>query len=283
MIAVQYASTAIVVGLVGLVLSNLMRLQIGFPGVFEFINAERYYQFVTMHGMIMVIYLLTALFLGGFGNYLIPLMVGARDMVFPYMNMLSFWVYLLSRDRADGQLLRARRAHRRRLDAVPAAGHPARHAGPRLGHHPDAGVAGDLHRRHHDGRPELRHHRAAGALRGHDAAAHAAVGVGHLRRHHPGAAGLSGAVRQRRDDAAGQDPGHQLLHAGAGLDGAGHRLPGRQPAAVPAPVLVLRPPRGLHRRAAGLRHRLRPHQRARAQGDLRLPHDGLGHRRSSAA
>src|SRR5690606_41459636 len=41
-------------------------------------------------------YLLTALFLGGFGNYLIPLMCGARDMVFPYMNMLSFWVYLLS-------------------------------------------------------------------------------------------------------------------------------------------------------------------------------------------
>ncbi|SCK61909.1 cytochrome c oxidase subunit 1 [Variovorax sp. HW608] len=95
-IAVQYACTAIAVGVVGLVLSNLMRLQLGFPGHFEFINPERYYQFVTMHGMIMVIYLLTALFLGGFGNYLIPLMVGARDMVFPYMNMLSFWVYLLS-------------------------------------------------------------------------------------------------------------------------------------------------------------------------------------------
>ena len=95
-IAVQYASTAIAVGLVGVVLSNLMRLQLGFPGHFAFINSERYYQFVTMHGMIMVIYLLTALFLGGFGNYLIPLMVGARDMVFPYLNMLSFWVYLLS-------------------------------------------------------------------------------------------------------------------------------------------------------------------------------------------
>jgi len=95
-IAVQYASTAIVVGLIGVLLSNLMRLQIGFPGHFAFITPERYYQFVTMHGMIMVIYLLTALFLGGFGNYLIPLMVGARDMVFPYMNMLSFWVYLLS-------------------------------------------------------------------------------------------------------------------------------------------------------------------------------------------
>ncbi|HEY3049029.1 MAG TPA: cytochrome c oxidase subunit I [Polaromonas sp.] len=95
-IAVQYACTAIAVGLVGVLLSNLMRLQLGFPGQFEFINAERYYQFVTMHGMIMVIYLLTALFLGGFGNYMIPLMVGARDMVFPYLNMLSFWVYLLS-------------------------------------------------------------------------------------------------------------------------------------------------------------------------------------------
>src|SRR5687768_5902352 len=95
-IAVQYACTAIAVGVVGVVLSNLMRLQLGFPAAFEFITPERYYQYVTMHGMIMVIYLLTALFLGGFGNYLIPLMVGARDMVFPYVNMLSYWVYLLA-------------------------------------------------------------------------------------------------------------------------------------------------------------------------------------------
>src|SRR5688572_22109069 len=95
-IAIQYGSVAIGVGLVALVLSLLMRLQIGFPETFPFITPYNYYQFVTMHGMIMVIYLLTALFLGGFGNYLIPLMCGARDMVFPYMNMLSFWVYLLS-------------------------------------------------------------------------------------------------------------------------------------------------------------------------------------------
>src|SRR5437868_12562904 len=73
-----------------------MRLELGFPNRFAFITPSNYYQYVTMHGMIMVIYLLTALFLGGFGNYLIPLMVGARDMVFPYMNMLSVWVYLLS-------------------------------------------------------------------------------------------------------------------------------------------------------------------------------------------
>ena len=95
-IAIQYSMTAMAIGLVALVLSWLMRLQLGFPGVFSFIDAERYYQFITMHGMIMVIYLLTALFLGGFGNYLIPLMVGARDMVFPYANMLSYWLYLLA-------------------------------------------------------------------------------------------------------------------------------------------------------------------------------------------
>ena len=93
-IAVQYAVTAGAIGLVALVLSWLMRLQLGFPDSFSFIDATDYYQFITMHGMIMVIYLLTALFLGGFGNYLIPLMVGARDMVFPYVNMLSYWVYL---------------------------------------------------------------------------------------------------------------------------------------------------------------------------------------------
>src|SRR5215469_7440607 len=95
-IAVQYAMTAIGIGVLALVLSWLIRLQLAFPGVFSFITPESYYQFVTMHGMIMVIYLLTALFLGGFGNYLIPLMVGARDMVFPYVNMLSYWVYLLA-------------------------------------------------------------------------------------------------------------------------------------------------------------------------------------------
>src|SRR6266487_447180 len=95
-IAIQYSITALSIGLVALVLSWLMRLQLGYPNSFSFINPSNYLQFVTMHGMIMVIYLLTALFLGGFGNYLIPLMVGARDMVFPYVNMISYWVYLLA-------------------------------------------------------------------------------------------------------------------------------------------------------------------------------------------
>jgi cytochrome c oxidase subunit 1 len=95
-IGIQYAMTATAIGLLGLGLSWLMRLQLGFPETFSFIEPGNYYQLFTMHGMIMVIYLLTALFLGGFGNYLIPLMVGARDMVFPYVNMVSYWIYLLA-------------------------------------------------------------------------------------------------------------------------------------------------------------------------------------------
>ena len=95
-IAIQYGITAIGVGLLALVLSGLMRLQLGYPDTFDFINPQDYYQFITMHGMIMVIYLLTALLLGGFGNYLVPLMCGARDMVFPFVNMVSYHVYFVS-------------------------------------------------------------------------------------------------------------------------------------------------------------------------------------------
>jgi cytochrome c oxidase subunit 1 len=95
-IALQYSATALAAGFVALVLSWLMRLQLGFPDSLSVIDQDQYYQVITMHGMIMVVYLLTALLLGGFGNYLIPLMVGARDMAFPYLNMLSYWTYLLA-------------------------------------------------------------------------------------------------------------------------------------------------------------------------------------------
>src|SRR5262249_5514727 len=81
-------------GLVALVLSWLIRLQLAFPSSFSGISPGDYLQFITIHGMIMVIYLLTALFLGGFGDYLIPLVVGARDMVFPYVHLVSCWSYL---------------------------------------------------------------------------------------------------------------------------------------------------------------------------------------------
>jgi len=95
-IAIQYGGTAVFTGLVAMVLSSIFRLQLGFPDVFHFVDPTEYYQLVTMHGMIMIVYMLTALLLGGFGNYLVPLQLGARDMVFPFLNMLSYWFFLLS-------------------------------------------------------------------------------------------------------------------------------------------------------------------------------------------
>ena len=86
-IGIQYSITAIGIGLVAFVLSWLMRMQLAFPELVPFLGPAEYYQFVTMHGMIMVIYLLTALFLGGFGNFLIPLMVGARAVSYTHLTL----------------------------------------------------------------------------------------------------------------------------------------------------------------------------------------------------
>src|SRR3546814_11880396 len=77
-IAIQYSLTAIAIGLVALVLSALMRLQLGFPDTFSFITPENYIQAVSLPGMIRVVDLLTALFLGGFDKYLVPLRRGKR-------------------------------------------------------------------------------------------------------------------------------------------------------------------------------------------------------------
>ena len=282
-IAIQYAITAMAIGLVALGLSVMMRMQLGFPDTFRFISPDNYYQFVTMHGMIMVIYLLTALFLGGFGNLLIPLQCGARDMVFPYMNMLSYWVYLLAV-----------------LVLVASFFVPGGPTGagwtlypPQAISHGTAGsnwgitlmlvslaifiVAFTM------GGLELRHDRAAGALPRHDDDADAALGMGHLHGDDPGPARLPGAARQRGDDDARPEGRHQLLHAGDRVDGRADGARGWQPAAVPAPVLVLRPPRGLHRRAAGVRDRLRPDQHPCATAHLRLPDDGVGDPRDRRA
>ena len=213
-IAIQYALVAIFVGLVALVLSVLMRLQLGFPDPFHFIDPNEYYQFITMHGMIMVIYLLTALFLGGFGNYLIPLMCGARDMVFPYMNMLSFWVYLLAVLVLLASFFVPGGPTGAGWTLYPPQAMLAGHAGRGPGASSDAGLARHLHRRLHDGRPELRDDGAAGPLPGHDADAHAAVGVGHLHGDDSRPARLPGAARLRDHDDARRHARHQLLHAG---------------------------------------------------------------------
>src|SRR5947208_578674 len=109
-IGLQYLITAMAMAVVGGTLSMLMRYQLGwpsqvsptlgkiFPIAFQgnIMAPEFYISLVTMHGTIMVFFLFTAVLTGGFGNFLIPLQIGARDMAFPFLNALSYWVFLLS-------------------------------------------------------------------------------------------------------------------------------------------------------------------------------------------
>ena len=177
----------------------------------------------------MVIYLLTALFLGGFGNYLIPLMCGARDMVFPYMNMVSFWVYLLAvivllasffvpgGPTGAGWTLYPPQAV---LPGTPGSGWGIILMLVSLGIFIVAFTMGGLN--------YVTTVLQARCPR-HDADAHAALGLGHLHGHDPRPARVPGAVRLRDHDDARRHARHQLLHAGDQFDG---REPGHRTAAA---------------------------------------------------
>ncbi|MEO8719575.1 MAG: cbb3-type cytochrome c oxidase subunit I [Ginsengibacter sp.] len=110
MISKQYVLTGIIWAMIGGFFSVIFRLQLGFPDqTFPFLedifgnwakggrlDTEFYYALVTMHGTILVFFVLTAGLSGTFSNYLIPLQIGARDMAAPFINMLSYWVFFLA-------------------------------------------------------------------------------------------------------------------------------------------------------------------------------------------
>lgn len=101
MIAKQYLITAIIMGIVGGLLSTLFRFQLGWPETDSYpligdIDANLYMGLVTIHGTIMVFFVLTGGLSGTFSNLLIPLQCGARDMASPFLNMLSYWLFFVS-------------------------------------------------------------------------------------------------------------------------------------------------------------------------------------------
>ncbi|HHP7241582.1 MAG TPA: cbb3-type cytochrome c oxidase subunit I [Cyclobacteriaceae bacterium] len=110
-IAKQFLISGIFWALIGGAMSVIFRLQLGFPDMqLEFlrplmgkwiteagkIDSEFYLALVTMHGTIMVFFVLTAGLSGTFSNFLIPLQIGARDMASGFMNMLSYWAFFIS-------------------------------------------------------------------------------------------------------------------------------------------------------------------------------------------
>jgi cytochrome c oxidase subunit 1 len=111
MIGKQFLMTAVFMGLVAMMLSILFRIQLAWPGessdFLSFFLGEKwapggvlkedmYLGLVTIHGTIMVFFLLTGGLSGTFSNLLIPLQLGARDMASGFMNMLSYWFFFLS-------------------------------------------------------------------------------------------------------------------------------------------------------------------------------------------
>jgi len=107
MISKQFLITGIIWAVIGGFFSVIFRLQLGYPDqTFPFlediighwgkggkIDPEFYYALVTMHGTILVFFVLTAGLSGTFSNFLIPFQVGARDMASPFLNMLSYWFF----------------------------------------------------------------------------------------------------------------------------------------------------------------------------------------------
>jgi len=109
-IAKQYLFTGIFWAIVGSLLSLIIRIQLGFPDT-DFsalqsflgtrvingrLDPDFYLSMVTMHGTIMIFFVLTGGFIGTLGNLLIPLQIGARDMASGFLNMLSYWIFLTS-------------------------------------------------------------------------------------------------------------------------------------------------------------------------------------------
>jgi cytochrome c oxidase subunit 1 len=92
-IGILYIATSLVFLFVGGVFALLMRAQLATPNE-SVLTGNRYNEVLTMHGTTMVFLVVVPIF-AGLGNYLVPLMIGARDMAFPRLNALSYWLYLL--------------------------------------------------------------------------------------------------------------------------------------------------------------------------------------------
>ena len=105
-IGIQYIATGFLMAFLGGFLAMLMRLQLAWPEgnwpLFGKLFAdgvmlpETYIAIVTMHGTIMVFFFISYALVSGFGNYLIPVQIGAEDMAFPVLNMMSYWVAFVS-------------------------------------------------------------------------------------------------------------------------------------------------------------------------------------------
>src|SRR6267143_6970848 len=90
LIGIMYMVTGILSFLIGGILVLIVRLQLSQLNL-KLVDAETYNQLISAHGVTMIFFFVT-IFLTGIANYMVPLMIGARDMAFPRVNLLGFWL-----------------------------------------------------------------------------------------------------------------------------------------------------------------------------------------------
>lgn len=94
-IGLLYIYIGVIIGFIGIIMSLFIRIELSFPGNQIFLgNVQLYNSFVTAHGLLMLLFVLMPIVFGGFGNILVPLLLGTNDMAFPRLNNLSFWLVI---------------------------------------------------------------------------------------------------------------------------------------------------------------------------------------------
>ena len=257
-IGIQYICTTFFFFVAGGLMAMLMRAELAQPGT-QFVDPNTFNGLFSVHASLMIFLFIIPVF-AGIANYVIPLMIGAPDMAFPRLNALSFWmlpmagVMMLARFFAEGGAFATGWTAYAPLSTDTPMGQQFFTLGVQFAGASSIATALNF-------LVTIITMRAPG----HDVLAHAAARVGEL---HDLAAGRDRHPVHRRLAvlrAARPHARHPLLRPGRG----------RRRADVPARLLVLLAPGGLHHDAAGLRDHQRGHLDARPEAGVRLPDDGV--------